>query len=100
MRRAMVLALVACSSSERLPPAPPAPSALRPPVAATVAPDPAPPVLRLPGDVKPTSYALELTIVPGRATAAGRIRIAAEVVQPARVVWLDASGLTTAHSSA
>ncbi|HWU89169.1 MAG TPA: hypothetical protein VN253_18010, partial [Kofleriaceae bacterium] len=87
------LVLAACSSpSSPRPvaaPAPPGPGAPAPPPA----PDPTPPALRLPGDVRPERYALELTIVPDRDRAAGRVAIDAQVVRPARVVWLNATGL-------
>lgn len=99
MRAALLVALAACSSAERpRPPAAPPPTAPAAPAAAAI-PDPSPPALRLPGDVKPTGYALELTVVPDQPTAAGRVQIAAEVVRPARVVWLDAAGLTIARAA-
>ena len=98
MRRALVLALAACSSAERPRPAPPPPPPPATPTAPVALPDPAPPALRLPGDVKPTSYALELTIVPDQPKADGRIHIAAEVVAPSRVVWLHANGPAIAHA--
>jgi aminopeptidase N len=100
MRVALVVAFVACSTPELpkpVPPTPPAPATASPSVAAPI-PDPPPPPLRLPGDVKPTQYALDVTIVPDEPTAAGRIHIAAEVVRPARVVWLNATGLTIDHA--
>lgn len=92
MRGALVMALAACSSLEAVRPAPVAPPTAPPRIAAAQ-PDPAPPPLRLPGDVAPASYALDLTVVPDQPTAAGRIHIAAEVVRPTRVVWLNATGL-------
>jgi len=85
MRGALLAVFAACSSPEGARPPPAAPAA--------TASDPAPPRLRLPGDVAPASYALELTVVPDQPTAAGRIRIAAEVRRPTRVVWLNATGL-------
>ena len=57
-------------------------------------PDPTPPGFRLPGDVAPVRNQLELTIVPDQATAHGEIKIAAKLVKPTRVVWLNAQGLT------
>jgi aminopeptidase N len=56
-------------------------------------PDPPPPAVRLPGDVRPARYALELTIAPDRERATGRVAIDAQVVRPTRVVWLNATGL-------
>ena len=95
MRAVLLVALVACAASE-------VPRSTRPIVTAPIAPvavvDPAPPELRLPGDVKPTRVALELTIVPDRPTATGLVHIPAEVVAPTRVVWMHASGLTIDHA--
>ena len=73
-------ALVACSHS---------PKAMRP---LDVQPGP-PPALRLPGDVRPTRVALDLTIIPEREVAEGQVTIAATVVSPTRVVWLNATDL-------
>jgi len=99
MRWTLLLAMVVgCSSADRPPPKPVAapPKPVAAPLAAS--PDPAPPAFRLPGDVRPTRYALELTIIPGQPKASGRVRIAAEVVQPTRVVWLHATGLAVASA--
>ncbi|HEU4727019.1 MAG TPA: M1 family metallopeptidase [Kofleriaceae bacterium] len=106
MRAALLAVLAACASPEPRRPRPAAPAA---PAAAATAParaaaptaarDPAPPALRLPGDVRPTRYALDLTIIPEQPTAAGRIHIAAEVVRATRVVWLNATGLAIEHAA-
>ncbi|HEY5945409.1 MAG TPA: hypothetical protein VIV40_07955, partial [Kofleriaceae bacterium] len=55
--------------------------------------DPPPPALRLPGDVRPTGYALDLTIVPERETVPGVVKIDASILRPTRVVWLNATDL-------
>ena len=55
--------------------------------------DPTPPGLRLPGDVRPTKYALEMTVIPDMKAAAGRMKIEARVMRPTRVVWIHAAGL-------
>ena len=82
MRAALVLTVaIACASS--LPPVAPHPAAS----------DPPPPGLRLPGDVVPIRYALDLTIAPAKNVAAGAVAISATVVTPTRVVWLDATEL-------
>src|SRR4051794_28884831 len=78
MRSAVLLALVACSAPARVP---------------ARLPDPSPPTFRLPGDVRPDRYRLELTIVPDHPLATGNIHIDATVVRPARVVWLNAREL-------
>ena len=54
-------------------------------------PDPGPPGLRLPGDVKPTLYHLDLTIDPAAERAGGKIDIEAQIVMPTWVVWLNAT---------
>jgi aminopeptidase N len=66
---------------------------------ATPEPDPAPPGLRLPGDVVATRCALDLTIVPDQPRFTGSMAIQARVVQPTRVVWLNATGLTITGAS-
>ena len=66
--------------------------------AAPPAADPPPPALRLPGDVKPIQYALDLTIVPDQPTVPGRVHIAASVVRATRIVWLNATGLVIDHA--
>ncbi len=62
-------------------------------------PDPGPPGLRLPGDVKPSLYRLDLTIIPEDKTARGKITIDAQVTKPSWVVWLDATGLTIGNAT-
>jgi aminopeptidase N len=95
-RLVLLLLLTSCSApatkvvSSEPPPAP----TTKPPA------DPAPPAFRLPGDVVPQSYGLELTIIPASDHVDGIVRIAARVVVPTRVVWLNARGLTIAHAKA
>ncbi|CAN5923630.1 M1 family metallopeptidase [soil metagenome] len=62
-------------------------------------PDPGPPGLRLPGDVKPSRYRLDLTIVPEAQTARGSVAIEAQVMKPTWVIWLDATELTIGHAT-
>ncbi len=88
MRAAFGLTVaIACASS----PPPVAPHA------ATA--DPAPPGLRLPGDVVPIRYAIDLTIAPDKSLAAGEVAIAASVIKPTRVVWLDATELDVTRAA-
>ena len=86
MRLVCVLLLVGCA-------APPKAPARAVPGPAPAVPAPTPPTFRLPGDVRPVRYRLELTIVPDQASSAGGIHIDATVVRPTRVVWLNARGL-------
>jgi aminopeptidase N len=97
MRRFALVALAACSATpHHTVPAPPPTTASS--VAAQPPPDPEPPALRLPGDVKPERYKLELTIVPAEERAHGSVDIDAVVVRPTRIVWLNATNLGIAHA--
>jgi aminopeptidase N len=91
MRCVALLLVLGCSSSttSSTPKRVEAPTPATPPIA-----KPTPPTLRLPATVKPTSYALDLTIVPDLDRVKGRITIAANVEVPTRVVWLSAAELT------
>lgn len=95
----IALAIAACSSPAKhaLPTTSPIPTPS--PAAVQALPDPAPPALRLPGDVRPTKYALDLTIVPDQPRASGRVSIDAEVVKSTRVVWLNATDLVIAKAT-
>ncbi|MFT3696162.1 MAG: M1 family metallopeptidase [Kofleriaceae bacterium] len=94
MKAWWVVAIVvgSCSSSPApvAKPAPPAESPTPPPAPVAV---PQPPAFRLPGDVKPISYALELTIIPAQPKMSGIVRIVAQVERATDVVWLNAEGL-------
>ncbi|MEJ7599971.1 MAG: M1 family metallopeptidase [Kofleriaceae bacterium] len=61
--------------------------------------DARPPDVRLPGDVRPTRYALDLTIVPAKPRATGIVKIASEVVKPTRIVWLNATDLEISRAT-
>jgi aminopeptidase N len=58
-----------------------------------------PPALRTPGDVKPLRESLELTLDPAATKAPGRVVIAATVVRPTRVVWVNATNLAIDHAT-
>ncbi|HET9991203.1 MAG TPA: M1 family metallopeptidase, partial [Kofleriaceae bacterium] len=96
MRAFVLFALAACSApAGSSAPTAVAPSPVPPPVPVTApASDPAPPAFRLPGDVLPVRAKLDLTIIPDQPKAHGEISIAAKLVRPTRVVWLNANGLT------
>lgn len=95
----IALALCACSSPAKL--APPTPAPVPNPVPASVVrtPDPAPPGLRLPGDIRPTKYALDLSIIPDQPKVTGHVTIDTEVTKPTRVVWLNATDLVIAKAA-
>ena len=90
---ALVAVLAACSSAPvHTVPAPP-PTGVEPTPVVPVA-DPGPPGLRLPGDVAPTLYRLSLRLdALDRDRGLGTVSIDAEVKQPTRVVWLNATDL-------
>jgi aminopeptidase N len=94
MRTLLVVAVVVGCSGSPAPSSTAPPTGPRPPDPVAAAPDPTPPAFRLPGDVRPVKYGLDLTIVPELATATGKVHVDARVVRPTRVVWLHAEGLT------
>lgn len=57
------------------------------------------PKLRLPGEVRPLHYDLELQLVPAREAYSGTVKIDVEVLKPAATVWLHASALKIAVAS-
>lgn len=87
----MTLLLAACRTA--------APPVALPPGAAAVEAAPAPPPLRLPGDVVPRSYQLELTVVPTEASLTGRVAVDAAVLRPTRVVWLNATDVEVSRAT-
>ena len=93
-RLLLTLLLASCSAPATPVVSPPAPASKQPAVDLT------PPAFRLPGDVKPESYGLELTVLPASDHVDGQIRIAATVVRSTSVVWLNARGLTLSTATA
>jgi alanyl aminopeptidase len=61
--------------------------------ALSAAPSLEPPKLRLDGSAHPTSYAVDLSIVPDRDTFRGSVDISLDVRTPSDVLWLNAVGL-------
>jgi alanyl aminopeptidase len=56
--------------------------------------DPAPPALRLPaGAAAPTGYRVALTIDPGQTSFRGSVDIAARLLAPTQLLWLNATEL-------
>jgi len=53
-----------------------------------------PPKLRLSGDVRPTHYAVNLTIVPGEDTFHGTVDTRIDIASPTSVIWLNATEIT------
>ena len=54
----------------------------------------APPKLRLGGEVSPTHYRLDLTLIPQQDSFTGRIEIDLQVAKPTGVIWLNSRNLT------
>jgi alanyl aminopeptidase len=61
---------------------------------------PPPPTLRLPTDIVPTRYNLELNLDPAKTDFSGVVTIELKVRKPAGIVWLNQSGLTISSASA
>ena len=73
------------------PPAPPGPSVATPSAETVPAPREDG---RLPPFIKPTRYALDLTVDPSKTTFAGRVRIGVTIDQPTRAIVLHGRGMT------
>src|SRR5690349_19856367 len=56
------------------------------------------PTLRLPDDVQPVRYDLQLNIMPAQDTFTGNIGIEVRVKKGTPVVWLNSAGLTIASA--
>jgi alanyl aminopeptidase len=60
---------------------------------------PTPPGLRLDGRVRPTRYAVELTVVPTQEAFTGKAVLALAVAEPTTVIWLHAVDLTVTSAT-
>src|SRR5258706_11781941 len=92
---------IACSSTASSPPVArgptqtqPDPVVVQPPAPPAPPPAPTPPGLRLGTTVKPTHYALDLTIVPTEQSFHGKVVIALDVTEPTSVLWLHGLDFT------
>ncbi len=52
-----------------------------------------PPKLRLPGDVQPVRYRLNLTILPGQEDFSGEVQVDLRMTKETKVIWLNAADL-------
>ena len=93
---AAVILLCACGARQSPPAEPTATSAPPPGPAAQT---PTPPALRLPGDVRPTGYTVELTLDPKVSVFRGAADIDLEVVRPTSIVWLHGKHLTVKEAT-
>src|SRR5947207_11089983 len=97
----IVALMVGCGAAPAPEPMPPPPQLPPAPVAAAPV-DPAPPPRddgRLPPGVKPTRYALDLTVDPSKHAFSGRVRIGVNVEQPTRSVVMHARGMSIRSAS-
>ncbi len=81
------------------PPTPPAAPVQPAPATAAAAPAPAPPAFRLPGDVVPKHYALDLTLDPGADAFHGEVAVDVDVRRATGVVWLHATELKVVEAT-
>lgn len=95
---ATVALLSACGARQNPPAAEPA--ATPPASSSAAAPAaPTPPTLRLPKDVRPNGYAVELTLDPKTSAFQGTADIGLDVAKPTSIVWLHGKNLTVKHTS-
>ena len=66
---------------------------------ALAAPSVDPPKLRLPDTVRPSHYAVDLTLVPDRDTFRGAVDIELDIRGTSSVLWLNATGITVQDAS-
>src|SRR6266404_1780982 len=104
MRRAVVVLSLAlgCARSPAPPLAPPPRSGPSLTAGPTPFVEPPPPPRadgRLPSDVRPTRYALDLTIDPAQSTFAGRARIAVTIDHPTRAIVMHGRTLNIEHAA-
>ncbi len=91
MRLVVLVVVVACSASPGGQGTPP--KWVEDTTVLSAGPSVTPPPFRLPGDVRPVRYDLDLTIIPSKAKATGKVHVAARVVKRTDVVWLHAQEL-------
>ncbi len=97
MFRRLVLALAllsACSAGPKPSPQPQPSDVAGPEVPS----DEAAPTGRLPADVKPTHYALELTIDPDQPRFSGRVEVEVTLEKARRHIWLHGQGLEVSEA--
>ncbi|NTX60176.1 M1 family metallopeptidase [Myxococcus sp. CA051A] len=99
--RAVVLSTVAllCACGARQNPPAAEPAATAPASSSAASAAPTPPTLRLPKDVRPNGYAVELTLDPKVSAFQGTASIGLDVAQPTSIVWLHGKNLTVKEAS-
>ena len=58
-----------------------------------------PPAGKLPGDVRPLSYELSLTIVPTQQDFSGNVKIAIDITKELSGFWIDGKEIRPKHST-
>ncbi len=94
MRRALLIAVVACGPSTKPPPASPPVAATKPAPPPAPVPPPAPPELRLPNVASPLHNTVELAIDPASEEFTGTITTDLEITKPLSLLWLNGKELT------
>ena len=99
---ALLAALTACGARQPVPTPEAVPAASSSPVVETVAvsrPAPVSPSLRLPTQVRPTGYAVELTLDPAAPAFQGVVDMDLEVKEAAEALWLHGRHLTVREAT-
>lgn len=98
--RCLIVASLLTSCASSPPPPGPAPAASASASASAEAPpDVTPPALRLPGDVAPVRYAVDLTLDPAAPTFTGTLTVELAARRATRVVWMHAEDITVRRAS-
>ncbi|GEN10882.1 alanyl aminopeptidase [Myxococcus fulvus] len=97
--RPVALATVALLSACGARQTPPATEPVATTAAAPSAAAPTPPTLRLPKDVRPKGYTVELTLDPKASAFQGVAEIGLDVSKPTTVVWLHGKNLTVKQAT-
>ncbi len=93
------LLLVSCAAAPPDPPRDKPPATTTGSAATATSPSLEPPKLRLPGDVAPVRYEVEMSLDPAKDSFAGITSIQIEARRPARVVWLHAQEIAIRSAS-
>ncbi len=98
---ALAVACAACAPASTEPRPVPVPGAGVPPASPSSSslPVEAPPLARLPGDARPTRYALALRVDPAQARFSGVADIAVELDRPRDVIWLHGRDLAVRRAT-
>ncbi|WPB77849.1 M1 family metallopeptidase [Archangium violaceum] len=99
---ALLAALTACGARQPVPTpeaSPPSASSSAAEVVATTRPAPVSPALRLPAQVRPTGYTVELTVDPAAPVFQGVVAMELEVKEATDAIWLHGRHLTVREAT-